>query len=1028
MKPFCILLCLYLHLLFMFTLNLMWFGPNPNKIVVEALGNQTDHLALLKFKELISNDPNRVLNSWNSSVHFCKWHGVTCNPMHQRVIKLNLEGYELHGSLSPYVANLTFLIKLNLMNNSFFREIPPELGQLLQLQQLHLVGNLFSGEIPTNLTYCFNLKSLLLGSNKLIGKIPTEIGSLKKLQYVEIWKNNLTGEFPSSIGNLSSLMIFSFTYNNIEGNIPQEICRLKNMTFLTMGNNNLSGIIPSCLFNMSSLSTLSISTNNFHGSLPPNMFHTLPNLQALAFGMNIISGPIPTSIINASSSLALFDFGSNYFVGQVPTLGILKDLNILNLENNNLGDNSTNDLDFLKSLTNCSKLYFLSIRLNNFGGMLPSSIGNLSTKLNILILGSNQISGKIPPELGHLVGLTLLNMELNHFDGIIPTTFKMFQNMQKLIMGENKLLGDIPPFIGNLSQLYYLDLQHNIFEGNIPPSIGNCQKLQYLDFSQNKLRGTIPLEVFNLVSLTNLLNLSHNSLSGSLPREVGLLKNINWLDISENHLSGNIPETIGECISLEYLNLQGNSFNGTIPSSLASHKGLRHLDLSRNQFYGPIPDAMQNISSLEYLNVSFNMLEGEVPIYGVFGNATQVEIIGNNKLCGGIAQLHLPPCHIKGTKHHKFRLIIVIVSVVSFLLILSFIITIYWMRKRNQKRSFDSPPIDQLTKVSYQALHRGTDGFSTRNLIGSGSFGSVYLGNLVSEDNLVAVKVLNLQKQGAHKSFIVECNALKNIRHRNLVKILTCCSSTDYKGQEFKALVFDYMKNGSLEQWLHPEILNAEPPTTLDLSHRLNIIIDVASALHYLHHECEQLVLHCDLKPSNVLLDDDMVAHVSDFGIARLISVIGDTSHKDTTSTIGIKGTIGYAPPEYALGSEVSTFGDMYSFGVLMLEMLTGRRPTDEVYGDGQNLHNFVANSFPDNLIKILDPHLLSRDGEVAMEDQNRENLIPLLSREECLVSLFRIGLICSLESPKERMNIAYVTRELSIIKKAFFSGVRSHN
>ncbi|PNX84629.1 kinase-like protein [Trifolium pratense] len=183
------------------------------------------------------------------------------------------------------------------------------------------------------------------------------------------------------------------------------------------------------------------------------------------------------------------------------------------------------------------------------------------------------------------------------------------------------------------------------------------------------------------------------------------------------------------------------------------------------------------------------------------------------------------------------------------------------------------------------------------------------------------------------------------------------------------------------------------------------------------------MVLHCDLKPSNVLLDDDMVAHVSDFGIARLISVIGDTSHKDTTSTIGIKGTIGYAPPEYALGSEVSTFGDMYSFGVLMLEMLTGRRPTDEVYGDGQNLHNFVANSFPDNLIKILDPHLLSRDGEVAMEDQNRENLIPLLSREECLVSLFRIGLICSLESPKERMNIAYVTRELSIIKKAFFSG-----
>ncbi|GAU15752.1 hypothetical protein TSUD_235680 [Trifolium subterraneum] len=465
-----------------------------------------------------------------------------------------------------------------------------------------------------------------------------------------------------------------------------------------------------------------------------------------------------------------------------------------------------------------------------------------------------------------------------------------------------------------------------------------------------------------------------------------MLKNIDRLDVSENHLSGNIPETIGECISLEYLNLQGNSFNGTIPSALASHKG-------------------------------------EVPTYGVFGNASQVAIIGNNKLCGGIAQLHLPPCRIKDikhTKHHKFRLIAMIVSVVSFLLILSFIITMYWMRKRNKKRSFDSPTIDQLAKVSYQELHQGTDGFSPTNLIGSGSFGSVYKANLVSEDHVVAVKVLNLQKKGADKSFIVECNALKNIRHRNLVKILTCCSSTDYKGQEFKALVFHYMKNGSLEQWLHPEILNEDHPTTLGLGQRLNIIIDVADALHYLHQECEQLVLHCDLKPNNVLLDDDMVAHVSDFGIARLVLAIGGSSQKDT-STIGIKGTVGYAPPEYGMGSEVSTWGDMYSFGILVLEMLTGRRPTDEVFEDGQNLHNFVAISFPDNLMKILDPHLVSTDVEVAIQYGNRENLIP--SIEECLVSLFRIGIICSKESPKERMNIADVTGELSKIKKAFLTG-----
>ncbi|GAU15799.1 hypothetical protein TSUD_236150 [Trifolium subterraneum] len=862
------------------------------------LGNQTDHLALLQFKQLISNDPYGILDSWNSSTHFCNWHGIICSPKHQRVTKLKLEGYKLHGSISPYVGNLSHIRFLNLANNTLYGNIPQELGRLSRLRYLLLDNNLLAGEFPINLTKCSELKTMRLDGNKLIAKIPSQIGSLQKLQIFSIAQNNLSGKIPPSIRNLSSLTIYFVGDNNLVGNIPQETCFLKQLKVIEVYVNKLSGTFPSCLYNMSSLNVISVVENNFSGSLPSNMFHTLPNLQFFSIGGNNFSGHIPTSIANAST-LTVLAISINHFVGQVPNLGV------------------------------------------------------------------------------------------------------------------------IPSFIGNLSQLYSLSLDGNRFEGNLPPNIGNCQKLQYLTVSQNNLKGVIPLEIFNISSLSNILDLSLNSMSGSLPKEAGMLKNIDWLDVSENNLSGDIPGTIGECISLEYLYLEGNSFKGTIPSSLASLKGLQQLDLSRNQLTGSIPKNLQNIAFLEYFNVSFNMLEGEVPIDGVFGNATQVAIIGNNKLCGGISQLHLPPCLIikgrKHTKHHKYRLIVVIVGVVSFLLILSFMITMYWMRKRNLKRNFDSPTIDQLAKVSYQDLHRGTDGFSHRNLIGSGSFGSVYKGNLESEDNVVAVKVLNLQKKGARKSFFVECNALRNIRHRNLVKVLTCCSSTDYKGQEFKALVFDYMKNGSLEQWLHPKILNAETPTTLDLSHRLNIIIDVASALHYLHQECEQLVIHCDLKPSNVLLDEDMVAHVSDFGIARLVSAICGN-----TSTIGIKGSVGYAPSEYGMGSEVSTCGDMYSFGILMLEMLTNRRPTDEVFKDGQNLHNFVVNSFPDNLGNIFYPHLVSRDAEVA-EDGNNENLIP--TTKECLVSLFRIGLICSMESPKERMNIVDVTRELNIIRKTFLTG-----
>ncbi|XP_061353238.1 receptor kinase-like protein Xa21, partial [Gastrolobium bilobum] len=524
---------------------------------------------------------------------------------------------------------------------------------------------------------------------------------------------------------------------------------------------------------------------------------------------------------------------------------------------------------------------------------------------------------------------------------------------------------------------------------------------------------------WSLNSSLELVNLSHNSLSGSLPDEVGQLKNINVLDVSENQLYGNIPGTIRDCSSLEYLYLQGNSFHGIIPSSLASLKGLRHLDLSRNHLSGSIPDVLQNISFLEYLNVSFNMLDGEVPTEGVFRNASELVVTGNNKLCGGVLELHLPLCPVKSEKHAKNRNL-AIISVIAFLLILSFILTFYWMRKRSKKSSSDSPTIDQLAKVSYQNLHHGTDGFSIRNLIGSGSFGSVYKGTIEPEDTVVAIKVLNLQKKGAHKSFIVECNALKNIRHRNLVKILTCCSSTNFKGQEFKALVFEYMTNGSLESWLHPAADIADQHRSLNLEERLIIITDVALAFHYLHYECEQTIIHCDLKPGNVLLDDCMVAHVSDFGLARLLSSVG-VSHTQS-STVGIKGTIGYTPPEHGMGFAVSIEGDMYSFRILILEMLTGRRPTEEMFQDGHNLHNYVEISISNHLLQIVDPTILPY--ELEQGTGNKKLGLTHPSVERCLFSLFRIALACSMESPKERMSMIEIIRELNLIKSFFPSGI----
>lgn len=184
-------------------------------------------------------------------------------------------------------------------------------------------------------------------------------------------------------------------------------------------------------------------------------------------------------------------------------------------------------------------------------------------------------------------------------------------------------------------------------------------------------------------------------------------------------------------------------------------------------------------------------------------------------------------------------------------------------------------------------------------MIGTGSFGSVYKG-VLDDNNIVAVKVLNLQNHKAIKSFDAECTALRNIRHRNLVKVITVCSSIDFQGNDFRALVYEFMANGSLDTWLHLSRGSVEDehlPKRLNFLQRLNIATDVACALDYLHHDSDPTIVHCDLKPSNILLDDDMVGHVGDFGLARFLVAKEQSFITQQSSSIGVKGTIGYMAP-----------------------------------------------------------------------------------------------------------------------------------
>ncbi|XP_058219487.1 probable LRR receptor-like serine/threonine-protein kinase At3g47570 isoform X2 [Rhododendron vialii] len=984
-----------------FVVFLLW-GSVPDSV---HGGNETDRLALLAFKAEITGDPLGILNFWNESIHFCQWVGVTCGRRHQRVTELILLDGKLSGPISPHIGNLSFLMRLRLQNNSLNHDIPQELGRLRRLKFMSLYNNLVTGEIPANISRCSNLISLEFTLNRLTGKIPTELGRLSKLQRLYIAKTNLTG------GRLTNLKTFAVSVNR------------------------LVGTIPSSIFNLSSITEFDIAKNQIQGILPTNLGTSLSNLEFLGVAGNLLTGSIPSSISNATN---LYNLGvnTNNFTGKMPSLDKLRNLQRLVASYNHLGTGEADDLSFLSPLINATNLEWLELADNGFGGVFPEVITNFSIGLSYVNLYDNMMNGSIPRGIVNLVNLQLFAIGNNYLTGNIPADFGKLQNLKLLLLGGNRFSGDIPSSFGNLSLLLTLDLSGNDLHGSIPSSLSKWKMLLELTLAKNSLSGTIPKQVASLSSLITL-DLSHNNLTGVVPVEIGVLKNLETLNVSNNILVGNIPSALGSCVKLASLNLNSNKFWGVLPSTLSELRGLEELDISMNDFSGKIPDYLESFIFLKKLNISFNDFEGAVPKQGIFTIAAAISIEGNKKLCGGIPDLQLRSCQSKGFPRKKFAQVVKVLLPSSFglvcLFVMMYFVHLRWFKKRTEVPSFNFFG-HSFAKLSYGSLVKATNGFSPTNLIGMGSFGSVYKGilDLDHGEKLVAVKVLNLQFRGAAKSFIAECKALRSIRHRNLVNVITACSSVDYKGDDFKALVYEFMVNGSLEEWLHPNEKEDDAHNksqSLNLLQRLNIAFDVASALFYLHHHCLEPIVHCDLKPSNVLLDDDMVGHVGDFGLARFLVDRTRISSANQSSSIGLRGSSGYAAPEYGMGNQVSTTGDMYSFGILLLEMVTGKRPTDTMFTGSLTLHNFVEMAMAEQVANIVDPTLFQQVvmGE-ASSSNSSQNQSPASFHEvqECLTSILKVGIACSKELPRDRPDIKETVTQLHVIKKTIL-GVGVH-
>ncbi|GFY86687.1 HAESA-like 2 [Actinidia rufa] len=880
-----------------------------------------DVAVLLRVKSGGLGDPDGRLSDWvgTSQNAPCNWTGLTCDPKNGAVASIDLSGLGIAGPFPAYFCRITTLRDLNLGNNNLNGSLSSlAVSFCSYLHSLNLSSNLFVGELPEFEPEFANLTTLDLGYNSFSGGVPASFGRFPALKALSLHGNLLDGIIPEFLTNLSELTRLELGYNPFTPSpLPRTIGNLKKLDYLWISKANLTGNIPDSIGNLTGLQTLDLSINNFKGKIPVTI-GGLRSVERILLYQNQLSGELPHSLSNLTS-LSEFDVSQNNLSGK-----LLENIAGLPLDVLNLNDNS-------------------------FEGEIPEILAS-NPNLYLLKLYNNRFSGKLPVGLGRHSDLVEIDVSGNEFEGPLPPNLCYGNKLERLITFNNKFSGTIPESYGECNTLNYIRMQSNELSGTVPVHFWSFSGLTLFQIGDNTLQGSIPTSISNAQGLTDVL-ISGNNFSGGLPPEICELKELKTLDAGRNRFSGELPECLTELTKLTELYLQENMFAGRIPTSVRYWKDLQTLDLSKNDLTGEIPAEFGSLPALAYLELEGNSLSGEIPAeltkmklisFNLSNNELEGEVpegfnrknliqslTGNPGLCSPDLK-PLSPC--PKPKHLRFYVIGILA--VSALVLVGAVI---WLYKTKTLKVLFGKKQSSLSITTFQRVRFNEDdllgSLKEENLIGSGGSGQVYRVKLKSGQT-VAVKRLwgGSRKGDMEAEFRSEVETLGRIRHTNVVKLLLSCI-----GEDLRVLMYEYMENGSLGDVLHGE----KGRVLLNWPKRLSIAVGAARGLAYLHHDCVPPIVHRDVKSNNILLDEEFRPRVADFGLAKTLQ--SDVKDESNGVMSRVAGSCGYIAPEYAYTLKVNEKSDVYGFGVVLLELITGKRPNDDSFGEHKDIVKWVT-------------------------------------------------------------------------------------